>query len=268
MQVDKVSAARRAESQVDKVSAGASREFLPYIYKDARFRITKAGFDAAARAIRSDRRALEAYLARHPAFRDSLVPVTMLPEAPALAAVMHQASMATGVGPMAAVAGAFAESAGRAALAAGARESIVENGGDIFMMLQSPLVMGLYAGSSPLSGRLAFRIEPGLTPLGVCSSSGTMGHSLSLGNCDLATVFSADTALADAAATLAANLVRAEADIQAALDRVAAIPGILGVLIIKGNKLGMTGELPPLIKHEDSHLKDKITKDPRSGWLF
>ncbi|MFH2115751.1 MAG: UPF0280 family protein, partial [Spirochaetota bacterium] len=147
-------------------------------------------------------------------------------------------------------------------------ESIVENGGDIFLMLESPLLMGLYAGASSLSGRLAFRIEPGRTPLGVCSSSGTMGHSLSLGSCDLATVFSEDSALADAAATLAANLVSTEADIQPALDRVGSIPGILGVLIIKGDKLGMTGELPPLIKHDDPRFTDKITKDPRSGWLF
>jgi uncharacterized protein len=250
------------------VSTGAGRQFLPFVYKDARFRITRHGFDAATRAIRDQRKALEAYLVLNPVFRDSLVPVSVTPDAPALALAMHRASLATGVGPMAAVAGAFAELAGRAALAAGARESIVENGGDIFMVLDAPLVMGLYAGSSPLSGRLAFRIEPGQTPIGVCSSSGTMGHSLSLGNCDLATVFSVDAALADAAATLAANLVSTEADIQSALDRVGSIPGILGVLIIKGDKLGMTGELPPLIKHEDTRLVDKITKDPRSGWLF
>jgi ApbE superfamily uncharacterized protein (UPF0280 family) len=136
------------------------------------------------------------------------------------------------------------------------------------MKLASPLVMGLYAGDSPLSGKLAFRIDPDRTPLGVCSSSGTMGHSLSLGRCDLATVFSVDTALADAAATLAANLVRTEADIQSALDRVGAIPGILGVLIIKGDKLGMTGGLPPLVKLQDPHFVDKITRDPRSGLVF
>ena len=250
------------------MSAAAGREFLPYVYKDARFRISREGFDAAALAIRTGRKALERYLLMNPAFRDSLVPVSVLPNAPALALGMHRASLATGVGPMAAVAGAFAELAGRAALASGAGESIVENGGDIFMKLASPLVMGLYAGDSPLSGKLAFRIEPGHTPLGVCSSSGTMGHSLSFGKCDLATVFSADTALADAAATLAANLVSTEADIQPALERVGAIPGILGLLIIKGDKLGMTGELPPLVKHQDPQFTDKITKDPRSGWVL
>jgi hypothetical protein len=254
--------------QVDEVRAAANREFMPYVYKGARFRITRAGFNAATRAIRAERKALEQYLLSDTAFRDSLVPVPLPPDAPALVLTMHQASLATGVGPMAAVAGAFAEAAGRAALAAGARETIVENGGDIFMLLESPLVMGLYAGASPLSGKLAFRIELGRTPLGVCSSSGTMGHSLSLGNCDLATVFSVDTALADAAATLAANLVSTEADIEPALERIGAIPGIMGVLIIKGNKLGMKGELPPLVKHEDPRFKEKITKDPRSGWVF
>jgi ApbE superfamily uncharacterized protein (UPF0280 family) len=262
------------------VSAGAGREFLSYVYKDARFRISGEGYDAATLAIRAGRKALERYLAVNPAFRDSLVPLqNALPEVsgsaspgfdavPPLALAMHRASLATGVGPMAAVAGTFAELAGQAALASGARESIVENGGDIFMLLEAPLVMGLYAGTSPLSGRLAFIIEPDRTPLGVCSSSGTMGHSLSLGNCDLATVFSEDTALADAAATLAANLVSTEADIQSALDRVGSIPGILGVLVIKGDKLGMTGQLPPLVKHQDPHFAQKITRDPRSGWVF
>lgn len=268
------------------MSATAQREFLPYVYKGARFRLTRMGFDAATRTIRAERKALEAYLLENPAFRDSLVPLYDLPcpppkhevivtpvspacaYPPPLALVMHRASLTTGVGPMAAVAGAFAQAAGRAALAAGAREAIVENGGDIFLFLESSLTMGLYAGASPLSGKLAFRIEPGDTPLGVCSSSGTMGHSLSLGRCDLATVFSADTALADAAATLAANLVKTEADIEEALERVGAIPGIRGVLIIKGDKLGMKGELPPLVKHNDPHLREKITNDPRSGWVF
>ncbi|MGD9939683.1 MAG: UPF0280 family protein [Clostridia bacterium] len=272
--------------RVDEVSAGTSREFLSYVYKDARFRISREGYDAATLAIRTGRKALERYILSNPAFRDSLVPVQIIPgpetgagsgidsslsacdAVPPLALAMHRASLATGVGPMAAVAGTFAELAGQAALAAGARESIVENGGDIFMKLESPLVMGLYAGTSALSGKLAFRIDPGITPLGACSSSGTMGHSLSLGKCDLATVFAADTALADAAATLAANLVRTEADIQSALDRVGSIPGILGVLIIKGDKLGMTGGLPPLVKHHDPRFEYKVTRDPRSGWVF
>jgi ApbE superfamily uncharacterized protein (UPF0280 family) len=270
--------------QVDEVSAAASREFLPFVYKDARFRISREGLDAATLAIRTGRKALERYILLNPAFKDSLVPVQDIPDPdassdpdpgpsardgfPPLVLAMHRASLATGVGPMAAVAGTFAELAGRAALASGAGESIVENGGDIFMKLVTPLVMGLYAGASRLSGKLAFRIDPDRTPLGVCSSSGTMGHSLSLGKCDLATVFSADTALADAAATLAANLVSTEADIQPALERVGAIPGILGILIIKGDKLGMTGELPPLIKHQDPQFTGKITKDPRSGWVF
>jgi uncharacterized protein len=265
---------------VNEVNTSAGREFLSYVYKDARFRISREGYDAATLAIRAGRRNLERYLLLNPAFRDSLVPLPdPLPDSsiplspgsgtvPPLARAMHRASLATGVGPMAAVAGAFAEAAGRAALTAGARESIVENGGDIFMKLESPLVIGLYAGDSSLSGKLAFMIEPDRTPLGVCSSSGTLGHSLSFGKCDLATVFSADTALADAAATLAANLVSTEADIQPTLERVGAIPGILGLLIIKGGKLGMTGVLPPLIKHHDQHFADKITKDPRSGWVF
>ena len=244
------------------------RKFIPFVYKEARFRISFPAFESAAWAIRRNRDLLDSYISRNPVFLRSLVPVRLSAEAPEIAKKMHFASMATGVGPMAAVAGAFAEEAGRTALERGAEEAVVENGGDVFMKLAAPLVMGLYAGNNSLSGKLAFRIDPALTPLGICSSSGTMGHSLSLGLCDLATVFSQDTALADAAATRAANMVKTENDIERVLEDMENIPGILGILIIKGEKIGMWGNLPPIIKHGDKGFPDKITRDPGSNLFF
>ncbi|MDH4202460.1 MAG: UPF0280 family protein [Phycisphaerae bacterium] len=153
-----------------------------------------------------------------------------------------------GVGPMAAVAGTMAQLAAIAGIKAGADEAIVENGGDIYLQAKEPVVIELFAGSDTLPRRLGFSLMPENTPTAICSSSGKMGHSTSLGQCDLATVVSKDAALADAAATQAANLVRIHEDVESTLNRIAAIEGIDGVLIVKEAHIGMAGKLPPLVK--------------------
>jgi ApbE superfamily uncharacterized protein (UPF0280 family) len=102
-------------------------------------------------------------------------------------------------------------------------------------------------------------------PLAICSSSSFMGHSLSFGECDLATVVAPDGALADAAATLACNLVRRHQDVSGVLERVSGLPGVQGILIIKTDRVGMAGELPELIRHSDPAFSGKITRDARSG---
>jgi ApbE superfamily uncharacterized protein (UPF0280 family) len=246
------------------------REYRSFDHKRAHYRISCSPPKHAERVmatIKTQRGLLEAYACRQPEFLPALTPLALLPEAPEIVRRMHAASGLTGVGPMAAVAGAIAELAVRAALAAGAREAIVDNGGDMFAASDSELIIGLFAGSrSPLAG-LAFRIPPGQLPLAVCSSSGKMGHSLSFGDCDLATVTSRDAALADAAATLACNLVRRPDDIDAALQRVAAIPGVEGVLIVKDERVGLAGNLPELIRHTDPTLAAKVTRSPDSGFF-
>jgi ApbE superfamily uncharacterized protein (UPF0280 family) len=163
------------------------------------------------------------------------------------------------------VAGAMAQIAAEAALAEGAAEAIVENGGDIYLASPASVVIGLFAGDNPLSGWLALEVGPEEMPLAVCSSSGRLGHSLSFGDCDLATVVARDAALADAAATLAANLVRTGADLPAALQRAAAVPGVSGLLLVKGGKVGKAGKLPRLVRHADARYDLKITRDPGSG---
>ena len=161
---------------------------------------------------------------------------------------MARAAARVGVGPMAAVAGAMAQCAAEAGLAAGADEAIVDNGGDIYLRTIKPVVVGLYAGSAALGDKLAFSLQPDETPIAICSSSSKMGHSLSLGRCDLATVVAKDAALADAAATQAANLVETAADINAALNRIAAIEGVAGVLIVNDDQVGLAGSLPSLVR--------------------
>jgi ApbE superfamily uncharacterized protein (UPF0280 family) len=180
---------------------------------------------------------------------------------------MQAAAAAVGVGPMAAVAGTMAQMAVEAAIAAGAEEAVVENGGDVVLASPQPVTVALYAGDSPLSGRLAFRFGPQAAPVSVCSSSGRMGHSLSFGLCDLATVVAADAALADAAATLACNLVEEPEDSPGALERIRSLAGISGLLLVKGDKVGMAGRLPELVRAGDPRFQEKITRDRRGGPL-
>jgi len=229
------------------------RNYQKYFYKQANFRICSTRIDLIIREIKIQRRLLEKYIDHHPEFASALCPLDLLTGAPDIAKRMHSASLLTGVGPMAAVAGAVAQAAAEAAMAAGAVEAIVENGGDIFLCSGEKVVVGLYAGNNSLAKKLAFEVQPKEMPVAVCSSSGRMGHSLSLGSCDLATVVSGDGALADAAATLACNLVHKPEDIPEALDKVSSISGILGLVIVKGEKVGLAGNLPRFNKISHTH---------------
>ena len=224
------------------------RVYRTFIHKEAALRICCERFEAVTQEIVRQRAILEDYIRRHPHFQHSLQPVAVFPDAPEVAQRMAGAAAIVGVGPMAAVAGAMAQLAVKAALRAGAEEAIVDNGGDIYLQTVEPVIIGLYPGESGQIGRLAFSLEASDTPLSICSSSGKMGHSLSLGQCDLATVVAKDGALADAAATLAANLVKTVADVEPALNHMVSIEGVSGVLIVKDGHVGLAGKLPPLVK--------------------
>ena len=164
------------------------------------------------------------------------------PDAHELIQAMAVAGKTAGVGPMAAVAGALAEFIGWD-LIRKSKELIVENGGDIFLASGQERTVSIFAGHSPFSHRIGIRIKPDRTPLGICTSSGTVGHSLSFGKCDAVTVLSSSTALADAAATAAGNRVQTPGEIQKGLDCLASIPGVQGGLIIVGDSMGAWGDL-------------------------
>jgi uncharacterized protein len=199
------------------------------------------------KAVVRERQQLESYIEAHPEFVNSLAPWPEDPFAPPVVREMIAAGRRAGVGPMAAVAGALAERVGRALLPF-SHEVIVENGGDIFLKVARPATVALYAGASPLSRQVGLKIDPLLGPLGVCTSSGTVGHSLSFGRADAACVLAASAALADAGATALGNRVTDAGEINAALEWVAGVPDILGALVIVGDKLGAWGrvELTPL----------------------
>jgi len=224
------------------------RTYRDFTHREAVFRICCNRFDAVTAEIVNQRHILDDYIEHHPAFLDSFEPIELLDGAPEVAQRMARAAWLVGVGPMAAVAGAMAQCAAEAGLKVGAQEVIVENGGDIYLKAAEPVIIALNAGTAKLSNRLGFSLQPSDTPISICSSSGQMGHSTSLGTCDLATVVAKDAALADAAATQAANLVNSEEDVNQALQRIAAIEGIDGVVIVKNDRVGLAGQLPPLVK--------------------
>ena len=188
------------------------------------------------------RRFIEEYIDRFPSFLYALTPFPDDQLAPPIVRDMIKAGRATGVGPMAAVAGAIAEWVGRDLLKY-SQSVIVENGGDIFMKTHKPLTVGIFAGSSPLSDKMGIEVDPHGEPMAVCTSSGTVGHSLSMGEADAVTVVSRSGSLADAAATAVGNLIVNKRDIDKGIDFTESVAGIIGVVIVIGNRLGLKGNL-------------------------
>ena len=197
----------------------------------------------AAQAALSCRLQLEQYIAAHPDFLRSLSPLPDDPFAPPLVRRMLKAAITAGVGPMASVAGAIAQDVA-VALAQFSDSVIVENGGDCYLDLNEETKVGIFAGpESPFTGKIAIRLDAGRFPVGICTSSGTVGHSLSFGKTDAVTVISPDAALADAAATRLGNMVKTHADINKALELAPSIPSIEAVMILIKDKLGVWGDI-------------------------
>jgi len=188
------------------------------------------------------RASLEAYIERHPEFGAALNPIEVRKDSPQIVRTMAKAAAAAGVGPMAAVAGAIAECVGREILPF-SREVIVENGGDIFIRTRRKRLVGIYAADSPFTGKMALEIQPEETPLGICTSSGTVGHSLSFGRADACIAISLSTALADASATAMGNLVMMTDDIGRGLEFAKGIEGLEGAVVIKDDCIGMWGKV-------------------------
>ncbi len=190
---------------------------------------------------------IESYIHLHPQFLKTLVPWIVDGPATLIVREMADAGIRAGVGPMAAVAGAVAESVGKELLAY-SNEIIVENGGDIFIKLNRPFTYSIFAGKSPLSMRFGIRVDSPGTPFAVCTSSGTIGHSYSKGKADAVCVVSDSCAVADAAATAVCNQVASEKEIQRSIDFGKLIDGVSGIVVIAGGKIGIWGnvEIVPL----------------------
>jgi len=199
--------------------------------------------DKALKSVLKHRASLERYIEHHPLFLTTLEPYQAGENAPVIVKEMAKASQVAGVGPMSAIAGAIAEAVGRDLLAL-SPEIIVENGGDIFLKTLGKRLVGIYAGrESPFTGKIALEIKPEETPLGICTSSGVVGHSLSLGSTDAVIALSPSTPLADAVATAIGNIVRNTQDMPEAIEKAQSIPGLRGIVIIKDDKIGVWGNV-------------------------
>ena len=182
----------------------------------------------------------------NPFFKTSFSPVNSVDDAPEIIVKMIEASSAADVGPMAAVAGTIAQLMGEFLLNDGATEVICDNGGDIFAYVKNETIVGVYSGGDGMDG-FGFKIYEGDCPICICTSSDTVGHSISLGKADAVTVFSKEGAVADAFATKYANMIKCEKDIENVLGISRGYKGISGVYIRGFGKVGLSGKLPPLI---------------------
>ena len=196
----------------------------------------------AREAVLKYRHQLETYISLHPEFQRSLVPIEDDVFAPEIVREMIRVSRLARVGPMAAVAGAVAEFVSKDLLRS-SKDVIVENGGDIYLAASRERTVGIYAGDSPFSLKLGITVEPEETPMGICTSSGTVGPSLSFGKADAVCILSKSAALADAVATAVGNVVQEKKDIERGLERGREIEGVLGILIIVGDKIGVRGDV-------------------------
>jgi hypothetical protein len=208
------------------------------------------GIDAAIEASLQARHEIEQFICLYPEFRWSLEPLKLKGPHQRIIDLMLRAGELAEVGPFAAVAGAISQVAAEAALNAGAENVAVENGGDIAIIGSQDFRIGVFAGDVKGSGKIGFLIRAGELPIGICTSSGTIGHSISFGEADAVTAIAREASVADAAATSIANAVKGEdveSSIEFGLNRAGQIPEIFGCLIVRGDKIGTWGKLPELI---------------------
>jgi len=187
------------------------------------------------------RKLLKSHIQMEPEFLTSLAPIAEKDDEEKVVSHMKRVSEKAGVGPMAAVAGAVAEYL--ADLHPECGDLIIENGGDLYVRSSRDIRVLIYAGDSVLSGRIALEVRSCDTPLGICTSSGTVGHSLSFGKADAVVIVAKDTLLADAVATATANRISAEEDIQGALDFASGIDGVIGAVAVIGPRIGFWGDI-------------------------
>ena len=229
------------------------------------------GIDAAIETSLQARGEIERFIRLHPDFRWSLEPLKLNGSHPRVIELMLRAGELADVGPFAAVAGAISQVAAEAALKAGAENIIVENGGDIAIIGNKDFRVGVFAGDVKSSGKIGFLVRAKELPIGICTSSGTVGHSISFGDADAAAAVAREASVADAAATSIANAVKGEdveSSISLGLNRAKQIQEIFGCLIVRRNQIGTWGKLPELIlPPAKSHELSAISKRYRDYGL-
>jgi len=190
---------------------------------------------------------LDFYIKNNENFQNSLTSIPMNENIPISVKTMINASQKTGIGPMSAVAGYFSEYIGNEVKKKfGFDEIVIENGGDIFLDIKEELILTIYAGKSPLTEKIGVKIDPKYSPLGICTSSGTVGHSLSFGKADAVMIACKNTSLADSYATAFCNRVKSIDDINKVLKQTE-ISEILSAIIIYDDKIGVQGKFEIIV---------------------
>lgn len=207
------------------------RHRLEVIYKSADvFCVSDVALnkDHAVSLVKKYYRQIEEYIAADPVFQSSLSPVMIKKNAPPIIQAMAEVSKLSAIGPFSAVAGAVAQFVGMDLLD-GCSELILENGGDLFLKINEPKKVGLYAGEGSLLNNFSITLEPCKKPFGLAASSGTLGHSLSLGNADLVVISADDSIIADTFATAVCNQIKTKKDALAVINRYKDEPTIQGI---------------------------------------
>lgn len=198
--------------------------------------------ETTKRLVNKYRTEIEVYAKINPDFITSLKPIIINESVPSIVSHMSSVAQRGGVGPMAAVAGAISQYVGQH-LMDYSENVIIENGGDLFIKTNITRKIRIFAGDSLFSNKLNLIISPDETPLGICTSSGTIGHSFSYGKADAVVVVSEDTLLADACATATCNIIQGKDDINKGIEFIKTINDIKGCIIIKDDKLGIWGDI-------------------------
>lgn len=200
--------------------------------------ISETAFDL----LMKHRLSLESYIRDNEEFARAMTPVEVGCAIPPVVKKMARAAVMTGVGPMAAVAGAIAECIGEE-LMKHSNTVIIENGGDVFISSPEERIVGIYAGKGEAEFDLGLKIDSASSPLGVCTSSGIVGPSYSSGKARAATVIASSASLADAAATALGNRLITSGDITPSLEWAGSIEGIIGAVAILDKSLGAWGKV-------------------------
>jgi ApbE superfamily uncharacterized protein (UPF0280 family) len=207
----------------------------------------------ALESIRRNRLEVEKYALKNPKFLKALGPIQINSNSTEVIKRMGYASESATVGPMAAVAGAISDLAVERMIKDGAKIAIVENGGEISAISNKEINIAINTGSPSLSENIGLKISPEDTPIGIGTSSATVGPGFSLGDADAATVVADNAALGDAVSTSLCNEVKTrdlKTSIKKGLELSKRIKGVRGSIIIKDNVVGLAGKLPQIISVE------------------
>ncbi len=230
----------KIEVEETAVTVAAGREFI----------------GPAAKSIKSTRLEIERQIRKDPFFLTTLEPYDPSPGSPRSIVRMCEAARAAGVGPMASVAGVVAQQAMEAMAESGCAHGWVDNGGDISMLAQEPVTVEVFAEPGS-SHAVALEVEPNASIIGICTSSGRVGHSISFGDSDASVVIARDAVLADALATAIGNRVKDAESMKVCFDDFKGLPGFVAGLVLRDGDAAMFGKVPRIVEVE--HNPERVT---------